>query len=99
MPFKHNTARPHRIPRARYRVMNWPANEAGLWRRGDLTLWLDEAALAGWVAPKRSSPGRQPLFSELAIELVLTLPWSNGQAEGQINQLKLTIPRYGGHLV
>jgi len=73
MPFKHNAARRHRIPRARYRVTNWPAYEAGLRRRGDLTLWLDEAALTGWTAPKRSSPGGQPLYSELAIELVLTL--------------------------
>jgi len=73
MPFKHNAARRHRIPRARYRVTNWPAYEAGLRRRGDLTLWLDEAALAGWAAPKRSSPGGQPLYSDLAIELVLTL--------------------------
>jgi len=32
-----------------------------------------KAALAGWAAPKRSSPGGQPLYSELAIELVLTL--------------------------
>lgn len=74
MPFKHNAARRHRIPQARYRVTNWPAYEAGLRRRGDLTLWLDEAALAGWAAPKRSSPGGQPLYADLAIELVLTLP-------------------------
>jgi hypothetical protein len=40
MPFKHNAAR----PKARYRVRNWPAYEAGLKRRGDLTLWLDETA-------------------------------------------------------
>ena len=73
MPFKHNAACRHRIPRARYRVTNWPAYEAGLRRRGDLTLWLDEAALTGWAAPKRSSPGGQPLHCELAIELVLTL--------------------------
>ncbi len=63
----------HRIPRARYRVTNWPANEAGLRRRGDLTLWLEEAALDGRAAPKRSSPGGQPRHSELAIELVPTL--------------------------
>jgi len=25
MPFKHNAARRHRIPRARHRVTNWPA--------------------------------------------------------------------------
>jgi hypothetical protein len=73
MPFKHNAARRHRIPRARYRVTNWPAYEAGLRRRGDLTLWLDEAAVAGWSAPTRSTPGGQPIYSDLAIELVLTL--------------------------
>ena len=73
MPFKHNAARRHHIPRARYQVTNWPAYEAGLRRRGDLTLWLDEAALAGWQAPRHSTPGGQPRYSELAIELVLTL--------------------------
>jgi transposase len=73
MPFKHNASRRHRIPPARYRVANWPAYEAGLRRRGDLTLWLDEVTLAGWSAPKRVTPGGQPLYSDLAIELVLTL--------------------------
>ena len=73
MPFKHNAARRHRIPRARYKVTNWSAYEAGLRRRGDLTFWVDEAALAGWHAPRRSTPGGQPRYSDLAIELVLTL--------------------------
>jgi hypothetical protein len=73
MPFKHNAARRHYIPRARYQVTNWPAYEAGLRRRGDLTFWVDEAALAGWQAPRRSTPGGQPRYSELAIELVLAL--------------------------
>ena len=73
MPFKHHAARRHRIPRARYCVLNWPAYEAGLRRRGDLTLWVDQAALAGWAAPRRSTPGGQPRYSDLAIELVLTL--------------------------
>ena len=36
MPFKFNVTGRHRIPRARYRVRNWPAYEAGLKRRGDL---------------------------------------------------------------
>lgn len=72
MPFKQTP--PTAIAfRARYRVTNWPAYETGLRRRGDLTLWLDEAALVGWAAPKRGSPGGQPLYSDLAIELVLTL--------------------------
>ena len=34
---------------------------------------MDKAALAGWQAPRRSTPGGQPRYSELAIELVLTL--------------------------
>ena len=73
MPFKHNAARRHRTPQARYRVTNWAAYKAGLRRRGDLTVWVDEAALAGWQAPRRSTPGGQPRYSDLAIELVLTL--------------------------
>jgi hypothetical protein len=73
MPFKHHAARRHRTPQARYRVRNWPAYEAGLKRRGDLTLWLDEAAVAGWQAPRRTTPGGQAWYSDLAIELVLML--------------------------
>jgi hypothetical protein len=73
MPFKHNAARRHRIPKARYRVQNWPTYEAGLKRRGDLTLWLDEAALAGWQAARRTTPGGQAWYSDAAIELVLML--------------------------
>ena len=73
MPFKHNAARCHRIPAARYRVRNWREYEAGLTRRGDLTLWLDEAAMAGWQAPRRTTPGGQAWYSDAAIELVLTL--------------------------
>ena len=73
MPSKHNAAQRHRMPRARHKVTNWPAHEAGLRRRGDLTFWIDEAALTGWHAPRRNTPGGQPRSSELAIELVLTL--------------------------
>ena len=73
MPFKHNAARRHRIPQARYRVRNWREYEAGLRRRGDLTLWLDEAALAGWQAPCRTTPGGQAWYSDVAIEPVLIL--------------------------
>jgi len=67
MPFKHNAARRHRIPKARYRVRNWPVYEAGLKRRGDLTLWIDEDALAGWHAERRTTPGGQRHYSDLAI--------------------------------
>jgi hypothetical protein len=73
MAFKHNASHRHCILRARYRVTSWPAYEAGLRPRGDLTFWLDEAAIAGWHAPRRTTPGGQPVYSDLAIDLVLTL--------------------------
>ena len=73
MPFKHNAARRHRNPKRRYWVTNWPVYEAGLRRRGDLTFWIDDAALAGWQAPRRTTAGGQPRYSDLAVELVLTL--------------------------
>jgi Transposase DDE domain len=72
MPVRLNPNRPKRF-RARYRIRNWPQYEAGLKRRGDLTLWLDQAAIAGWHASRRTTPGGQALYSDLAIELVLTL--------------------------
>src|SRR5829696_4786022 len=72
MPVRLNPNRPKRF-RARHRIRNWPQYEAGLKRRGDLTLWLDQAAIAEWQAPRRTTPGGQALCSDLAIELVLTL--------------------------
>jgi hypothetical protein len=54
-------------------VRNWPQYDVGLTQRGDLTLWLDEAAIAGWSAPPRATPGSQARYSDLAIDLVLML--------------------------
>jgi hypothetical protein len=72
MPFKHHASRRHHIPKARRRITNWPAYEAGLRRWGDVTFWLDETALSGWRAPRRTSRGGQPIYSNMAIEVVLT---------------------------
>jgi hypothetical protein len=44
-----------------YRVRNWPEYEAGLRKRGDLTLWFSEEAIAAWRAPTGEKPGGQPL--------------------------------------
>src|SRR5919199_2607653 len=90
MPLKFNANRPPRF-RAQYRVRNWPAYDAGLKRRGDLTLWLDAAALATWHAPRRTTPGGQTGGSNLAIGLVLTLRLvfhlALRQAEGFVTSL------------
>ena len=38
MPNKQNTDRRHHIPKMKLKVQNWPEYEAGLRRRGSLTL-------------------------------------------------------------
>jgi hypothetical protein len=73
MPFKFHEARRHRIPKARYRVENWPDYDRGLVRRGDIRVWLSEDAIAGWRAASRTTPSGQRSFSNLAIETTLTL--------------------------
>jgi hypothetical protein len=73
MPFKfHEARRPH-IPKARYRVRNWPDHDRGLVRRGDIRVWLSDDAIAGWRAACRTTPGGQRRFSDLAIEATLVL--------------------------
>ena len=53
----------------------------------DLTSWLDEAASCGIKALETFTAGLRQ--DEAAIRAALTMPWSSGQAEGQINKLKL----------
>src|SRR5271170_684297 len=73
MPYKFNQARRHKIPKARYRVMNWPEYDAALVRRGDLTVWFTEEAVAAWHAPPTGERGGQPIYSDIAIETGLAL--------------------------
>jgi hypothetical protein len=72
MPHKYNADRRHHIPRARYKVTNWKAYEAGLRQRGSLTIWFSEEAVAAWRAA-RTTPGGQARYSDLAIETSLIL--------------------------
>ncbi|MEM8575955.1 MAG: IS5 family transposase [Pseudomonadota bacterium] len=73
MPHKFNEPRRHRIPRAKYRVTNWPEYDRGLVERGDVRFWIADDALAAWVPPRRCRRGRQARYSDLAIETVLLL--------------------------
>ena len=57
----------------RYRVRNWREYEAGLRKRGDLTLWFSEEAIAAWRAQTSKKPGGQLVYSDLAIEAGLTV--------------------------
>ena len=59
--------------KTKYRVKNWPAYEASLRKRGDVTVWFDEDAIDAWNAPTSGRPGGQRRYSDLAILTALTL--------------------------
>ena len=73
MPDKFTEGRRHKFPKARYRVTNWPEYDAALVRRGSLTVWFTEEAVAAWHAPATRERGGQPIYSAMAIETDLAL--------------------------
>ena len=60
MPNKHNASRRHHIPKMKFRVKNWAEYEAGLRRRGSLTLWVTPDVLDGWRKPSQMTVGFSP---------------------------------------
>src|SRR5215204_2251536 len=91
MPYKANEPRRHKIPRARYRVSNWPEYDRALQQRGSLTVWMTPEALAAWHPPRTGRPGRSPQYADIAIEtghllrLAFGRPWR--QTEGLLRSL------------
>ena len=71
MPNKHNDARRHHIPKMTFKVTNRSVHETGPRRRGSLTLWVSDEAIAAWRAAPRKTPGGQARYSETAIETAL----------------------------
>jgi hypothetical protein len=59
--------------KTKYKVKNWPAYEAALKKRGDITVWFDEGAIRAWNAPPSGRPGGQTKYSDVAIVTSLTL--------------------------
>ena len=57
----------------KYHVRNWAEYNEGLRRRGDLTVWFDEEAIANWKADKTGEPGGQRVYSDMAIETGLVV--------------------------
>lgn len=96
MPHKFNASRRDKIPKQRHRVTNWADYNEGLRRRGDLTVWISEDALALWSAPRRTTRGGQPHYSDLAIELCLTLGLVFKQPLRQTQGLMRSIARLLG---
>jgi DDE family transposase len=91
--------------KATYRVTNWREYNESLVRRGDITLWLDEEVLQSWQhANGTCKVGRPYLYSDLAIEALLTLrelfrlPYRQteglGRALATLMQVAIPIPDF-----
>src|SRR4051794_16842803 len=72
LPFKLNQARRHHIPEQKRKVTNWREYDESLRRRGSVTVWFSDEAVAAWEAERRTSRGGQPAYSDLAILTALT---------------------------
>ncbi|UWR91074.1 IS5 family transposase [Phaeobacter inhibens] len=55
----------------KYKTTNWSAYNDALKRRGSLTIWFDPEMT--WRAPPTGKRGRQPSFSDAAIQTCLTM--------------------------
>ena len=63
----------YKYAKSPYRIRNWPEYEAGLRRRGDLTVWLSDDAINSWRALPSGMPGGQRTYANIAIEAALTI--------------------------
>jgi len=69
----HKRAYRHPKYKTSYRIKNWPEYEKSLRNRGDITVWLSRDAINTWTPPKNGKRGGQLIYSDIAIEISLTL--------------------------
>ena len=73
----------------KYKTTNWPSYHAALKSRGALMIWLDP--VLKWAAEPTGKRGRNPTFSDAAIQLCLTIKCLFGlalrQATGMVESL------------
>ncbi len=63
----------YKYAKSQYRVRNWSEYEAGLKKRGDLTVWIAGDALDAWREAPSGKRGGQRTDSDVAIEAALTI--------------------------
>ena len=61
-----------------YKALNWPAYNKALKRRGSLTIWFDPDL--AWAAKPSGKRGRQPVYSDAAVQACLTMKVLLGMA-------------------
>ncbi len=91
MPHKKNANGRHHIPKMRHAVTNWAEYEGGLRRRGSLTLWITDEAIAAWAATRRATPGGQATHSDSALQTCLMLRAAFKLALRQAEGLMLSV--------
>jgi len=91
MPYKYNESRRDKFDKPRYKVTNWKDYNNALRRRGDITIWFTEEAIAEWHPAKTGVRGRPQEYADHAIETagfirqVFHLPLR--QTEGFMNSI------------
>ena len=70
--------RHEQTPPPTYRTSCWPACNEALKRRGSLTIWFDPAMT--WAAAPTGKRGRQPVYSDAAVQTCLTMKVLFGMA-------------------
>ncbi len=66
------------------KTRNWPSYNEALKRRGSLTIWFDPAMT--WQAAPTGKRGRQPAYSDAAIQTCLTMKVLFGMALRQVSE-------------
>ncbi|MFE3839654.1 transposase, partial [Pseudogemmobacter sonorensis] len=61
-----------------YETLNWPEYNKALKRRGSLTIWFDPGV--AWAALPTGKRGRQPVYTDAAIQTCLTMKVLFGMA-------------------
>ena len=83
-----------RSTRPSYKTKNWPAYNDALKKRGSLTIWFDPEMV--WTPPPTGKRGRQPDYSDAAIQSCLTMKVLFGmalrQTTGFVESLRLARP-------
>jgi hypothetical protein len=59
--------------KAVYRIRNWREYNRALVQRGSLTIWVDQRALDAWAYSGPNQWGAQFVYSDLAVQCLLTL--------------------------
>ncbi len=64
--------------RSTYKTLNWPEYNKALRRRGSLSIWFDPDM--AWAAKPTGKRGRQPVYSDAAVQTCLTMKVLFGMA-------------------